>query len=39
MKKLFFVLTFALALSAVSMQADPPIPGCPDICQTVPAGN
>lgn len=34
MKKLFLILTFALAMGALSMQADPPLPGCPDICQS-----
>lgn len=38
MKKLLLIVTFALAMTGLTLQADPPLPGCPDICQTVP-GN
>jgi len=37
MKKLFAVLALALTLSVLAVQADPPVPACPFVCDNPPA--
>jgi hypothetical protein len=39
MKKLLLLVAFTLTFSAIAVQADPPVPACPYVCDPGPKGN